>query len=516
MTKAKLRTKIGCLTCRKRKLKCDESRPCCLNCTFSRRLCVWPTPAELYDRRNRRRSEDGVPKSATGGDNDVNDVQNSSNLLQPGDCYNLDSTWLIVSSPQPRTSISSECDNSLLCYYTDSFLSVILLPTTKPSDYDSFRSYTLMLALECQSVKHAVMSSSAANKYMLTGEDHFRRLSLEHYAQAVKEVNHALANIDYSRESWADPLLISVAYLYIHAFWGPDADKDAAKHVLGMQQLFKLRYTGNTSPVCVDRPFDRIMVESALYHSFLLAMRNPFALDFHIDSFFLSKTLDLLEFEVYVDPAESAKSPVIGAPPSIYRLTLEISRMFNSGSLDDAEEFTRIRSTMDYWEQLLDSEASIFRDSEFGDAVELYILAASLLLDWISELPHGAGPITLTALSMLGRSTTVALDGKPRHRWQVARALSVLRRPDTKHYWTWCFLSSWPLLVFGYAVEDVESMDLVKEVLNESRHCIGYAEMERIERELEGVWKIRLQENCHREFLPDAMSLQGQKIYALT
>jgi hypothetical protein len=94
---------------------------------------------------------------------------------------------------------------------------MILLPTTQPSDYADFRSYTMILALECQSVKNAVMSSSAANKYMLTGDDYFRRLSLEYYTQAVREVNHSLANLDYSRESWADPLTLSIAYLYIRS-----------------------------------------------------------------------------------------------------------------------------------------------------------------------------------------------------------------------------------------------------------------------------------------------------------
>lgn len=165
----------------------------------------------MYDRRNRRRAEDGSPSSAQG------DVQNCSSNVQSWDDCTSDSTCLTISSPRVQTSISSECENSLLSYYMDSFLSVILLPTTTPSDYAYFRSYTSMLALQCQSVKNAVMSSSAANKYMLTGDDYFRRLSLEYYAQAVKEVNHMLATLDYSRESWADPLIISIAYLYIHA-----------------------------------------------------------------------------------------------------------------------------------------------------------------------------------------------------------------------------------------------------------------------------------------------------------
>lgn len=272
-----------------------------------------------------------------------------------------------------------------------------------------------------------------------------------------------------------------------------------------MQQLFKLRYAGGASPVSADRSFDRIMAESALYHSFLLTMRNPFALDFHIDRTFLSRTLDLLEHHVYVDPTSAAKSPVLGAPPSIYRLILDIIHMFNAPFREYTKDYGKLRCSMDYWEHVLDTDASIFRDTEYGDAIELYILAASLLLDWMTELPLDSGPIALINLSMLGGSTTIHSDGEPRLRWQVARALSVLRRPDTKYYWTWCYLSSWPLLVFGYAVEDADDMDLIKEVLHDSRHCIGYAEMERIKSELEDAWLIRQQKTDERGRLPFAI-----------
>ncbi|KIV92421.1 hypothetical protein PV10_03721 [Exophiala mesophila] len=484
MSKAKLRTKSGCLTCRKRKMKCDEVKPSCCNCSLSNRACLWPSVSDLYDRRNRRRFElesiNSAGDSAHGCSDDltlVDGIGLCASLLRP--------------SPQLQTSISSECENSLLNYYVDSFLSIILLPTTQPKDYSEFRSYTLVLALECESVKHTILCSSAANKFMLTGNDYFRQISLKHYAEALKSVNQSLASIDYSRESWADPLIVSVAYLYISAFWGPDANKDAAKHVAGMQQLFKLRYSTKTSPVNVDRSFDRIMAESALYHSFLLTMRDPFASSFHNDWSFLSSTLDLLESQVYVDPGEAAKSPVIGAPPSIYRLILDIIHMFNSPSRGNAEEHAKIRRSMDYWERLLDSDASIFRDTGYGDAIELYILSASLLLDWISELTQVSGPITLLNLSMHCGSTTTGFDGEPRLRWQIARAISVLRRPDNKYYWTWCYLSSWPLTVLGYAVDYEEGINLIKEVLHDSRYCIGYAEMERVKNELEGVWHIR-------------------------
>lgn len=36
----KRRTRTGCLTCRKRRIKCDEAKPHCLNCQRSRKLCL--------------------------------------------------------------------------------------------------------------------------------------------------------------------------------------------------------------------------------------------------------------------------------------------------------------------------------------------------------------------------------------------------------------------------------------------------------------------------------------------
>ncbi|KAK9468305.1 hypothetical protein V1512DRAFT_259187 [Lipomyces arxii] len=40
----KRRTKTGCLTCRKRRIKCDERHPMCFNCSKSKRVCLGYDP----------------------------------------------------------------------------------------------------------------------------------------------------------------------------------------------------------------------------------------------------------------------------------------------------------------------------------------------------------------------------------------------------------------------------------------------------------------------------------------
>lgn len=42
-TRPRLRTKTGCLTCRRQKKKCDEQKPSCRDCSQNKRVCIWPT-----------------------------------------------------------------------------------------------------------------------------------------------------------------------------------------------------------------------------------------------------------------------------------------------------------------------------------------------------------------------------------------------------------------------------------------------------------------------------------------
>ena len=43
------RTKGGCLTCRKRRIKCGEERPNCKNCIVSKRECKGYVPRVVFD-----------------------------------------------------------------------------------------------------------------------------------------------------------------------------------------------------------------------------------------------------------------------------------------------------------------------------------------------------------------------------------------------------------------------------------------------------------------------------------
>ncbi|KAF2266865.1 hypothetical protein CC78DRAFT_542147 [Lojkania enalia] len=68
----KRRTKTGCLTCRKRRIKCDEAHPVCRNCQKSKRECLGydpifkqqPGPAQIQPAPNSTPHQASVPASA--------------------------------------------------------------------------------------------------------------------------------------------------------------------------------------------------------------------------------------------------------------------------------------------------------------------------------------------------------------------------------------------------------------------------------------------------------------------
>ncbi|PFH53798.1 hypothetical protein AMATHDRAFT_54308 [Amanita thiersii Skay4041] len=61
------RSKTGCLTCRVKKIKCDETKPNCMRCTHGQRDCTWPegVPARKKTAAKKDSPIDGRPSTAS-------------------------------------------------------------------------------------------------------------------------------------------------------------------------------------------------------------------------------------------------------------------------------------------------------------------------------------------------------------------------------------------------------------------------------------------------------------------
>ncbi|KAL4074179.1 hypothetical protein J3A83DRAFT_4234175, partial [Scleroderma citrinum] len=59
------RSKTGCMTCRVKKIKCDETKPICMRCTHGQRDCTWPEGVPTRKKPTpKRESIDGRPSTA--------------------------------------------------------------------------------------------------------------------------------------------------------------------------------------------------------------------------------------------------------------------------------------------------------------------------------------------------------------------------------------------------------------------------------------------------------------------
>ncbi|KAJ5082304.1 hypothetical protein N7532_011347 [Penicillium argentinense] len=82
-----LRTKTGCLTCRERRVKCDDVRPTCLRCSKSDRLCRYAddasqvAAAQVADQHqaNRAGAEHGTPRTPSNTENCVEEGRHGEN-----------------------------------------------------------------------------------------------------------------------------------------------------------------------------------------------------------------------------------------------------------------------------------------------------------------------------------------------------------------------------------------------------------------------------------------------------
>ncbi|KAH8119274.1 hypothetical protein DFH11DRAFT_1564031 [Phellopilus nigrolimitatus] len=70
------RSKTGCLTCRAKKIKCDETRPKCQRCGSGQRECTWPDPAPAKKKTPARKSSALEERAST--DDSASRVSDSS------------------------------------------------------------------------------------------------------------------------------------------------------------------------------------------------------------------------------------------------------------------------------------------------------------------------------------------------------------------------------------------------------------------------------------------------------
>ncbi|KAF5643646.1 general amidase [Fusarium sp. NRRL 25303] len=475
MPDAKLRAKTGCAICRQRRVKCDEAKPSCRNCSRFGRSCSWPKPADMADRRHRRRRASPAPSLSSSDRPSPPKTDETSHDTAP--ILTNRTTLTTVHHPLFETEIEFELMHHFYNFHFDS----LTLPTKDKSYFFQCQSDLMDMMTHSRSVKYAILANCASNKHVLMSNDRYRLIALRYYTEAMRGLNQELEDFCPS-DTYRHSCLSTVAsFLYVYDFWNLDIMSDPRPHVVGAVKLLSLKNQDNSSLRTAIQSYDRVNIESVLYQGFLLSIRRPFRPDFRLDTNFITHAEDLLRSYDNANPSFAEPSIILGVPTSLYRLILRIIDSSNVPRSNLSDHLQGLKVELQYWEQLLfddeNSEKGQHGDSRFND---LIIIATSLLFDLITEtLASNDDTIYLV-------SSAREWDGKP-WRWQLDLATNILQCPEEHQKWSGCYLGAWPLLILGYGARSLEEITLVKDVLRKMQERIGYGEVQRIRDELDEI-----------------------------
>ncbi|KAL2823012.1 fungal-specific transcription factor domain-containing protein [Aspergillus granulosus] len=187
------RTRAGCLTCRRRKKKCDERKPRCMACTRNQLACSWPAHVD-------RRSISQVPvnDSESGHRPDPAHAELSKNTNGSAPA---DDPTIVHWTPRLKTFNSLKRagmflpeSNSLLSHYLARTGSLL---ATAPTGANPFLSSVVAIACNDDLVMHCVLALSGSHLGFTLGDDsgnEIHRATYKHYALALRTLQYAVGS----------------------------------------------------------------------------------------------------------------------------------------------------------------------------------------------------------------------------------------------------------------------------------------------------------------------------------
>lgn len=237
------------------------------------------------------------------------------------------------------------------------------------------------------------------------------------------------------------------------------------------------------------RVADRVLLESVLYQSCLLAIRQPFKSNFKVDRNLIRNAESTLQSLTFTDVSPIANSPVLGLPLQLYQLVLRIAHFASSPSLLNRSAYFHLQKELDSWKHPIIESHDETGAEDFANSQNLYLLvlvlyttAASILLDLVLAISE-CGFIHLTDLPNFS----------PQAKLQTA--LRVLRHTKLHDKLTACFLGPWALQILGYVADCEQDIALIRTTLQQMEKRMGYGEVTRILECMEPVWSGRVSGN---------------------
>ena len=246
-------------------------------------------------------------------------------------------------------------------------------------------------------------------------------------------------------------------------------------------------------PFNINRPFDRLAVESVLYQIFHVTMgswSDPSERDYHFDPEFWLRAEKLLAQSVlFPAPSVSTNSPVLGLPLALFKLVLSIKQLWRSPIRHDGETLDELKVELDEWERVVvfeDQNTNLLSAMEelsysdhllYEDATRLYVLVSSLLIKQLYD-DSNPGAVKLHHPA-------------PKDSWQVAKAVDVLRRHQDDDDWARCYIGNWPVYSLGFFANSPEDISVIRNDMQRRWDLMRSCQLERFRNDVEATWAER-------------------------
>lgn len=183
------RVKTGCLTCRRRKKKCDEVRPKCKGCSRNKLECSWP---KFGPQEAESRSSKGSPTGSVDSE-DHDTTASVSTATQVATISRNDTIrWSPVlqafMAPERAATLTPR-SMSLLQHYVTNTSSLMVSTHSKQNP---FMSEILPVAYVDDLLMHGILAVSGAHLYYENKSDlEVQTAALSHYSAMVRGVRMA-------------------------------------------------------------------------------------------------------------------------------------------------------------------------------------------------------------------------------------------------------------------------------------------------------------------------------------
>ncbi|KAL6710443.1 hypothetical protein ACN47E_008491 [Coniothyrium glycines] len=206
---AKARSKTGCTTCRKRKKKCDETKPFCMSCQKNNIHCEGYKPIEIW-KSGKERAAEARKRS-------------------------LDIKFEL---PPLMEGVENDMDRDLLQHFSSRASAVLSLHGDRASN--PFTKILLPMALQHEGLMHSVLCLSASHMYSISPSQEYEDRQAFHRGKALQLLKHDLERQKAGESGvmiYEDSNVAQILLHLLHSICDGNTSGEYRMHMIAAKQI---------------------------------------------------------------------------------------------------------------------------------------------------------------------------------------------------------------------------------------------------------------------------------------